>query len=125
MANRHTRSKQKPSGGLYRPYRKHKKYEQGGEFTATTLGDHEVREQDARGNDSKDRVKRTETISLSNDGETEQVEIEAVLENTANPDYVRRDILTKGTIVETNEGKARITSRPGQDGTVNAVLVDE
>ena len=25
--------------------------------------------------------------------------------------------------VETEKGKARVTSRPGQDGTVNAVLI--
>lgn len=46
-----------------------------------------------------------------------------VLENPANRYYVRRDILTKGTIIETDKGKARVTSRPAQDGTVNAVLI--
>ena len=37
---------------------------------------------------------------------------------------VRRNILTKGAIIETDAGKAKITNRPGQEGTVNAVLVE-
>jgi len=46
-----------------------------------------------------------------------------VLENPANRHFVRRNILTKGTIIETVKGKAKITGRPGQEGMVNAVLI--
>lgn len=105
--------------------RKPRKSDEGGEFTATTVGETDVQLTDARGNDGKYRVKRTETVNLAMDGDVEEIEIESVLENPANPDYVRRDILTKGAVIETSEGRARITSRPGQDGTVNAVLLDE
>ncbi|MBD3310777.1 30S ribosomal protein S8e, partial [Candidatus Woesearchaeota archaeon] len=49
--------------------------------------------------------------------------IKTIMESPANRHFVRRNIMTKGTIIETEAGKARITSRPGQDGTVNAVLV--
>ncbi|MFB6184110.1 MAG: 30S ribosomal protein S8e, partial [Haloarculaceae archaeon] len=45
-------------------------------------------------------------------------------ENPSNPNYARRNIITKGAIIETSEGRARVTSRPGQDGQVNAVLVE-
>ena len=45
------------------------------------------------------------------------------IENPANRNFIRRNILTRGAVVETDAGKARITSRPGQDGVVNAVLV--
>ncbi|MCE4622698.1 MAG: 30S ribosomal protein S8e, partial [Desulfurococcales archaeon] len=34
-------------------------------------------------------------------------------------------IIVKGAIIETTEGKAIVTSRPGQDGVVNAVLIKE
>lgn len=125
MPHRHGRSRRKSTGGRYRSHRKARKYEQGGEFTETMLGEKEIRKQDARGNTEKNRAKRFNTASISTDGKTEQVEITAVLENTANPDFVRRDILTKGTIIETEKGKARVTSRPGQDGTINAVLIEE
>ena len=56
---------------------------------------------------------------------SETVEIITVLENSADPNYVRRNIITKGAIVETSAGKAKVTSRPGQDGVLNGVLVTE
>lgn len=42
--------------------------------------------------------------------------------NKANRDYERRKIITKGALIETEQGTARVTSRPGQDGVINAVL---
>jgi small subunit ribosomal protein S8e len=45
------------------------------------------------------------------------------MKNPANVDYDRRGVITRGTIIETSLGVARVTSRPGQDGTVNAILV--
>jgi small subunit ribosomal protein S8e len=33
-------------------------------------------------------------------------------------------IVTKGCIVETELGKAKVTSRPSQHGIVNAILVE-
>ena len=50
--------------------------------------------------------------------------IKNALENPANRHFVRRNILTKGSIVDTDKGKAKITSRPGQDSMINAVLVE-
>ena len=52
-----------------------------------------------------------------------QAKVKTVVECQANRHYVRRNIMVKGAVVETEKGKARITSRPGQHGTVNAVLV--
>ena len=46
-----------------------------------------------------------------------------VVENKANKDFVRMNILTKGAIIETDLGKAKITSRPGQSGSINAILI--
>ena len=36
-----------------------------------------------------------------------------------------RGIITKGALIETELGKAIVTSRPGQDGVVNALLVED
>ncbi len=72
------------------------------------------------------RVVGSRIANLSdNEGNVTKVEIETVLENPANPNYVQRNILTKGAIISTEKGKAKITSRPGQDGVVNAVLIEE
>ena len=46
-----------------------------------------------------------------------------VSRNPANRDYERRGVVSKGAIIETEAGSAVVTSRPGQDGVVNAVLV--
>ncbi|MEM5772914.1 MAG: 30S ribosomal protein S8e, partial [Candidatus Aenigmatarchaeota archaeon] len=56
---------------------------------------------------------------------TKRVKILDVLENPANPHFVRRKIITKGTIINTELGKAKVTSRPSQHGLVNAVLIEE
>jgi small subunit ribosomal protein S8e len=46
-------------------------------------------------------------------------------ENPANRNFARMNILTKGAIVDTEVGSIRITSRPGQHGLVNAVLLEK
>jgi small subunit ribosomal protein S8e len=56
-------------------------------------------------------------------GKATKVEILRVIKNPANVDYDRRGVITKGTIIQTPLGTARVTSRPGQDGIVNAILV--
>lgn len=46
------------------------------------------------------------------------VKIIRVLENKANRSYARRNIITKGAILETEAGKAMVVNRPGQDGQI-------
>ena len=36
---------------------------------------------------------------------------------------MRRNTITKGAIVDTSAGLAKVVSRPGQTGTINAILV--
>ena len=56
-------------------------------------------------------------------GKTSRAEIEDVENNPANMDYQRRKVITRGTIIKTSKGRAKVTSRPGQDGILNAILV--
>lgn len=124
MANWQKRSLTKKTGGKTRRFRKSKKFERGSEFTATEVGEERTETEDARGNTVKCRVRRSEEVNLAKNGEVVRTGIESVVDNPANQNYVRRSLLTKGTIVQTPEGKAEITSRPGQDGNVNARLVE-
>ena len=55
----------------------------------------------------------------------QKVKIIKVVENPADRNLDRMGVITKGTIIETELGKAKVTSRAGQDGTVNAVLLKE
>ena len=56
-------------------------------------------------------------------GKTEKTKIIRVVKNRANVDYNRRGVITKGAEIETTLGLARVTSRPGSDGIINAVLI--
>ena len=58
-------------------------------------------------------------------GKTEKTEITRVVKNRANLDYNRRGVITKGAEIETGLGLARVTSRPGSDGIINAVLISK
>jgi small subunit ribosomal protein S8e len=59
----------------------------------------------------------------SGDSKVKKVKIIKVLENATNNDYQRRGIITKGAILETEAGKCRVVSKPGQTGIVNAVSI--
>lgn len=122
----HERSRTKRTGGRRRPYRDKRKHEQGRYPAETEVGDTILRTIDARGNVEKIRALQADTVTVTDgDGQSTSTTIEGVLENEANPNYARRNIITKGAIIQTDEGRARVTSRPGQDGQVNAVLLEE
>jgi len=55
-------------------------------------------------------------------GRTTKSKILRVKKSPANRDYERRGVITKGAIIETEAGDAVVTSRPTDDGVVNAVL---
>lgn len=119
------RSTRRRTGGRRRPKRDKRKHELGSEPTETQVGDLKLKTVDARGTTTKVRAIRTDTASIATDDGGVSAEITNVVENPADPNYARRNIITRGAIIETSEGTARVTSRPGQDGQVNAVLVDE
>lgn len=124
MAIWHKQSGRKKTGGRSRRYRKSRKYDLGSEFSEPEKGEKRIEKRRTRGGNQKNVVKRANEINLAVDGEVERAEIESVEENPANPNFVRRSLLTKGTVVQTSEGKAKITSRPGQEGLVNGKLVE-
>jgi small subunit ribosomal protein S8e len=77
------------------------------------------------GNNRKTRAK-TINVAYVVDPKSNKVtktEITSVVENHANIHYVRRNIINKGAVIETKLGKARVTSRPGQSGAINAILI--
>lgn len=126
MTHHHGRSESKRTGGRRRPNRDKRKHEAGRFAAETELGDTVLRTIDARGGTEKVRALQADTASVTaGDGETVHAAIEGVVENRADPNYARRNIITKGAIIDTDAGQARVTSRPGQDGQVNAVLLDE
>ncbi len=120
-------NKRKASGGRKRANRMKRKFERGSFPTETTLGKTKKKVSRRRGGNVKIRLLRASYANVSNlsTGKTIKTEILRVIRNPANVDYNRRGVITKGTIIETPLGTARITSRPGQDGLVNAVLLQK
>jgi len=92
----------------------------------THIGEDRTRVIRTFGGNEKVRALRASFANVTNptSGETKKVKIETVEKNTANPNYVRRNLLTKGAVIKTEIGHARITSRPGQDGIINALLIE-
>lgn len=123
--NNHGGSSRKRTGGRRQPARDRRKHEIGSEPTETRVGETKLKTINARGNETKVRAMQTDTATVATDDGSVSASIQAVVENPANPNYARRNIITKGAIIETSEGTAKVTSRPGQTGQVNAVLVDE
>ncbi|RLG57544.1 MAG: 30S ribosomal protein S8e [Hadesarchaea archaeon] len=121
------RSAKKPSGGRIWPKRAKRKREIGSEFTEPKLGPRRHVRIRTFGGGAKLNLLSTDTANVINPrtGRAQKVKILTVMENPADPHFVRRNVLTKGAIIDTELGKARISSRPGQSGVVNAVLLEE
>jgi small subunit ribosomal protein S8e len=120
------RSNRKESGARYKRLSGKKKHALGRKPTLTKVDTKVVaREIKTRGGNSKRRVLVTNQANVFNPKTKKYVKakIEQVVENPANRHYVRANIMTKGTMIKTDKGQAKITSRPGQDGVINAVLV--
>ena len=119
--------KKKLSGGRKRRYRKKRKFEKGSFPAETILGETKRKVKRMKGGNIKVKVLRDKYACATDpkSGKTEKVEIVRVLKNPANVDYDRRGVITKGAIIETPKGLARVTSRPGQTGVINAILIAE
>ncbi|MEM0007513.1 MAG: 30S ribosomal protein S8e [Candidatus Bathyarchaeia archaeon] len=119
--------KRKPTGGKRRPYRGKRKFEQGSFPVETVLGEPKRKVERGRGGNIKVKVlsEKYACVTDLKTGKTEKAEILRVVKNPANVDYDRRGVITKGAIIETSLGLARVTSRPGQNGVINAVLIGE
>jgi len=120
------RSKHFASGARRHPSRKHRKYERGSQATETILGDKKLRMKRTRGANGKLRLLAASYANVTDPktGKTERLKITQVLENPANVDLDRRGIITKGALIETEKGKAKVTSRPGQSGVIDAITVE-
>lgn len=116
----------KTTGGRRHPLRIRRKYEtdrypnepvNGAQITVTRR---------IRGNNRKTALKSIDFVNLATgEAKVKKTKILKVLENSTNNDYKRRGIITKGAILETQEGKCKVVSKPGQNGIVNAILLKE
>jgi small subunit ribosomal protein S8e len=118
-------SRRSNSGRRFRFGRSKRKFEIGREQHLTVIGNEKRKQVRTRGKNRKTRIMTTNKAYVVDPktGKTTQTEIISVIDNAANLNYIRRNIINKGAIIDTKMGKAQITSRPGQCGTVNAILL--
>jgi small subunit ribosomal protein S8e len=116
--------KKKLSGSRKKMYRKKRKYEQGTFPAETLMGERKQKISRGRGGNVKIKILSEKQVSVTDPktGKTEKTEVLRVVKSPANIDYNRRGVITKGALIETSLGPARVTSRPGQHGILNAVL---
>ncbi|HEY9245334.1 MAG TPA: 30S ribosomal protein S8e [Candidatus Methanoperedens sp.] len=119
------KSTRKYTGGRIIRSRGKKRFELGGEEANTLLGETIRKKVKILGGKDKVRLLRdlTAVVTDPTTKTVKKVKIETVSGNPANIHYVRRNIITKGAIIRTEMGSARVTNRPGQEGSINAVLL--
>ena len=115
----------KKSGGKYHKARKKKSYESLGNRKIVKLGEEKRKSSRTRGGNSKVFLLRAELINVKIKDKNKRIKIKNVLETPSNRFLARQNILTKGTIVETELGKVKITNRPSQEGHLNGILIEE
>lgn len=124
MALWQKKSRRTSTGKYLRSSRRKRKRELGREFVETRIGPEKKKIQRTYGGNRKTKLQRAEYANVVTKEGTKRAKVITLLENEASRHFVRRNIITKGAVIETELGKARVTSRPGQHGVINAVLVE-
>jgi len=127
MTKWHLNSKKKPTGGRMKTIRKKKRRDRGMEFVETKISKTKLSVKRVRGGNQKMKLLSAEKANVMDQKtkKSKMVKILSVEDNKANVHYIRRNIITKGAVIKTEAGLARVTSRPGQHGVINAVLIEE
>lgn len=126
MAYWHGEKGRKKTGGEINLARGKRKHELGSVAIHTKIGEDKRRLDERKAGNLKVRAFSVQFANVL-DPETKatkKVKILGIVENKANQHFARRLIVTKGTIIKTELGNARVLSRPGQHGVVNAVKSD-
>ncbi len=113
----------KISGGKYRKRRKKKMYELPGQRREVKLGEGKRRNKRTMGGRKKTFLLKENRVNVKIGNKIEKLEIKNVLETPSNRFLARQNILSKGTIVQTEKGKVKITNRPSQEGMINGILL--
>jgi len=121
-----SKSKRKPSGARYKSKIIKKRQHLIGRIPAMTkVGKLKIQNIRTRSDGKKLRLLNVEKVNLY-DPKTKKYSTEtisSVIDSPADKNFIRRNIITKGTVIATSKGNAKVTSRPGQDGVISAVLI--
>jgi small subunit ribosomal protein S8e len=120
-------SKRKPSAGRKVVSRGRRASERDRYAAETVVGPEQRARVTVRGGNKKIALRKGDTAVITDPATntSSTAKIIKVLENPASRDYERRGVITKGEIIDTEKGRARVTSRPAQHGVINAVLLKQ
>jgi small subunit ribosomal protein S8e len=123
----HGEKGRKTTGGKIRLARKKRKYELGRIPIHTKIGKEKIVIVRTKGGGKKIKLAYASFANVldKKTGKTQKAKIIDVLETPGNPKLARSGIIIKGAIINTELGKAKVTSRPSQNGVINAVLLEE
>ncbi len=116
----------KISGGKYKKQRKKKFFEKGRQTRIVKLDSVKRKKIRARSGEIKIVLLSCDKANIL-DKKTKKskvVKITNVLETPSNKFLARQNILLKGAVIQTEAGKAKITNRPSQEGSVQAILIE-
>ena len=99
-------------------------YELPGQRREVKLGESKRKNKRAMGGRKKNFLLKANMVNVQIGGKIQKLEIRNVLETPSNRFLARQNVLGKGTIVQTEKGKVRITNRPSQEGMVNGILIE-
>ena len=119
------RSKKKPTGGKYKIKIVKRIANLGSNSRYTKVGENSLRVIKVRGGNKKQFLLSSNIVNVydKKDKKYKKTKMLGIISSSANRHFVRRNILTKSAIVKTDLGNVRITSRPGQEGGINGVLL--
>ncbi len=120
------RSKRKATGGRYKVKKTKRLSRAGSRPILTRIGEKKTKTIRTIGGSIKKKAVQVEFVNAF-DSKTKKyikAKVESVISNPANRHYIRRNIITKGSIVKTDKGPVKITNRPGQEPFVNGILVE-
>lgn len=114
----------KISGGRYKKSGKKKFYGLPGQARIVKLGEKKRKTIRVMGGNKKTFLLKDKIINVKSHNKIKKFEIKNVIETPSNRFLARQNVLTKGTIVETDAGKVKITNRPSQEGVINGVFIE-
>lgn len=116
----------KISGGKIIKSHKKKKYERLGQARIVKLAEEPKKKiTRVRGGNEKVYLLRGTTVNVTDGKKKKTVKITNVVATPSNRFLARQNIITKGTILETELGNVQVTNRPTQEGMINGILVVE
>ena len=113
----------KTTGGKYKKIKKRKSTGRQGQTRIVKIEKRKTKSIKTRGGNIKLVSFLENVANIMIRGKAKKSTIKNVLETPSNTFLARQNILTKGAIIETELGKAKITNRPSQEGNIQAKLI--